>query len=116
MVYNYDYRKARAVYKNAKMVFTMKHHPIVFGYGEGIPVISIALDDYYWHKNSGAMKNCGQADFCLTEQEFYSDDAVQRIDLFFKNYDSLKAAVIAWNEEMKPLDCEVQQRVLAEIL
>jgi len=77
--YDYDYRIARGVIARSKLMFTMKHHPIIFAYGEGIPVVSVALDDYYCRKNMGAMQICGQGEFCIDERIFFSDDQAKRI-------------------------------------
>jgi hypothetical protein len=34
----------------------MKHHPIIFAFGESVPVLSMSLSEYYSHKNIGALK------------------------------------------------------------
>ena len=57
----------------AELVITFKHHPIIFALGEGVPTLSISLDDYYLRKNSGAMANCGQECFCVDEEMFFSN-------------------------------------------
>jgi polysaccharide pyruvyl transferase WcaK-like protein len=111
--YHFDYREARAVYRMAQMVFTMKHHPIIFGYGEGIPVLSVALDDYYYHKNKGAMDNCDQGHYCLTAERFYSADALSIIQEFFDSYESNQATVKAWLESARSSEAEVQELFLA---
>ncbi|MCD6459748.1 polysaccharide pyruvyl transferase family protein, partial [bacterium] len=53
--YGYDFKDARGLIKFSECCVTMKHHPIVFSCGEEVPVISIAFDDYYKHKNIGAL-------------------------------------------------------------
>lgn len=53
--YNYDFRVARAVIAGSEVCVTMKHHPIVFALGEGVPAVSLALSEYYHHKNGGAL-------------------------------------------------------------
>jgi polysaccharide pyruvyl transferase WcaK-like protein len=111
--YHFDYREARAVYRMAQMVFTMKHHPIIFGYGEGIPVLSVALDDYYYHKNKGAMDNCDQGHYCLTAERFYSEDALLTMQEFFDRYESNQATVKMWLESARSSEAEVQELFLA---
>lgn len=54
--YDYDFKSIRSVIANSEICITMKHHPIIFAVGEYIPVISMALSDYYLHKNAGALK------------------------------------------------------------
>jgi polysaccharide pyruvyl transferase WcaK-like protein len=59
---DFDFRKIRKVIADSKLCVTMKHHPIIFAYGENIPVISIVHSDYYYHKNKGAQAQYGQED------------------------------------------------------
>lgn len=59
---NFDFRKIRKVIADSKLCITMKHHPIIFAYGEDVPVISIVHSDYYYHKNKGAQAQYGQED------------------------------------------------------
>jgi polysaccharide pyruvyl transferase WcaK-like protein len=110
--YHYDYREARAVYQMASLVFTMKHHPIIFGYGEGVPVVSVALDDYYYHKNKGAMDNCDQGQYCLGADSFYSDNAEEVLREFFDSYDSNQAIITKWLEIARPVEAEALELFL----
>lgn len=110
--YQYDYREARATYQFARMVFTMKHHPIIFAYGEGVPVVSVALDDYYYHKNKGAMDNCGHGRYCLDQSTFYSDQARVSFDVFFDEYDSLKEELNLWLSEAREIETEPMERFI----
>lgn len=73
--YGYDFHIARGVISKAQWVFTMKHHPIIFAQGEGVPVVSVCLDDYYYRKNKGAMANFGHERFCLNKDLFFSAEA-----------------------------------------
>lgn len=54
-----DYRRTRRAIADAALVLTMKHHPIIFAVGEGVPVVSMAYSDYYVHKNVGALEQYG---------------------------------------------------------
>lgn len=54
--YDYNFRTVRSVISKSDICITMKHHPIIFALGEYVPVISMALSDYYLHKNAGALK------------------------------------------------------------
>lgn len=60
--YSYDFRVVRAVISNSQVCVTMKHHPIIFAMGEGVPSISLALGSYYEHKNRGALALFGLED------------------------------------------------------
>lgn len=57
-----DFRRTRRAIADAELVLTMKHHPIIFAVGEGVPVVSMAYSDYYVHKNVGALEQYGLAD------------------------------------------------------
>lgn len=116
MDYNYDYREARAVYREASAVFTMKHHPIIFGYGEGVPVISVALDDYYYHKNKGAMDNCGHGDFCLEKERFFSKDAEKVVKGFFENLPDYQNEISNWVDSARLQETEAIDRFIRQHL
>lgn len=57
--YDYDFRKLRRAVADARLVVTMKHHPIIFAVGEDVPVVSLAHSPYYEHKNRGALGQYG---------------------------------------------------------
>lgn len=71
--HGYDYRIARGVFAGARAVLTMKHHPIIFAHGEGVPCLSVALDSYYLRKNRGAMAHFGQEALALDAAGFLGD-------------------------------------------
>lgn len=94
--YKYDYRIARGVIGRAKLMITMKHHPIIFSYGEGVPVISISLDDYYYRKNKGAMDLCGQTDYCMDIDTFMNKHAFTVLDNMINNITSNQTKITNW--------------------
>lgn len=57
--YDYDFRKVRTVIGRAKMCITMRHHPLIFSIGEKTPVISLVSQEYFSHKNVGALRLVG---------------------------------------------------------
>lgn len=67
--YEYDFRVSRAVFAQAEVCVTMKHHPIVFALGEAVPVVSLARSDYYQHKNVGALRLFGLERFNVDLEE-----------------------------------------------
>ena len=83
--YNYDFRIARGVISKAQWIFTMKHHPIIFAQGEGVPVISVCLDDYYYRKNKGAMANFNHEKYCMDHDRFFSSGAENDLLEFHKS-------------------------------
>lgn len=88
--YGYDFRLARGVIAKAVCVFTMKHHPIIFAQGECVPVVSVCLDDYYYHKNKGAMANFGHEHYCMDEQIFFSSESAAVLGEFCKELPRLR--------------------------
>ena len=56
---------AVALIQNANLCITMKHHPIIFAMATAVPTVSMAFDDYYHHKNYGAMKIFQQEDYLI---------------------------------------------------
>ena len=74
-------KKLRKVIADSKLCITMKHHPIIFAYGEDIPVISILHNDYYFHKNIGAMAQYGQERFSIAlDDENFMDKFKMLLD------------------------------------
>ena len=68
----------------------MKHHPIIFAYGESIPVLSVCLDDYYYRKNKGAMSLVGQEKYCMDQNAFFSDQSKKITEEFISKRYELK--------------------------
>ncbi len=59
------FRTARSLISESSMCLTMRHHPIVFALGEAIPVVSLFCNDYFRHKNIGALSLFGLDDFSV---------------------------------------------------
>ncbi len=78
--YSPNYRFVRGAIALSSFVLTMKHHPVIFAQGEGVPVLAVALDDYYYHKNLGALRNLRQDKNLLSKENFYSNSAISKID------------------------------------
>ncbi len=63
--HSYDPSIAVGLIQNATLCLTMKHHPIVFAMAGKVPVVSCVFDEYYWHKNYGAMSIFSQEDYLI---------------------------------------------------
>lgn len=61
-----DPEKTVSIIKNASFCITMKHHPIIFAMAGGVPTIALYYEDYYKHKNIGAMSLFGQERYVLS--------------------------------------------------
>ena len=88
--HGYDYRVVRTVLAGSRCVLTMKHHPIIFAHGEGVPCLSIALDPYYLRKNRGAMSHAGHERFVLDKEEFLGGKAPAMVGEFVAQLDTLR--------------------------
>lgn len=77
--YDYDYRVVRGAIGGAVALLSFKHHPLIFALGEDTPCLSISFDPYYARKNTGAMANLGQADFCVDRAGFYDETLTSRV-------------------------------------
>lgn len=80
--HRYEPAVAVGLIQNAALCLTLKHHPIVFAMAASVPVVSVVFDDYYWHKNLGAMKIFNQEAYLIDgrECESLSASIVERID------------------------------------
>lgn len=99
--YDYDFRKVRRVIADSKMCITMKHHPIIFAMGEGVPAISLAFSDYYLHKNIGALTQYKQDKYSVNlENDDYYQLFVSIFNILIENYDSEVSLINQSKEEL----------------
>jgi len=100
--YDYDFKKIRGVISKAHYCITMRHHPIIFALGEGVPTISLAQNEYFVHKNSGALDLCGQQKFCinLNDEEFL-DRFKTLFNELINNETAIKAQIAVKLDELK---------------
>lgn len=99
--YSPDYRVVRGVIADSALVFTMKHHPIVFAQGEGVPVVSVALDAYYLHKNKGALENTGDGMFSADRDVFFADQMLALFSSALSQRDTISRRMAAWTNCMR---------------
>lgn len=113
--YNPDYKVVRGIIADAQFVFTMKHHPIVFAQGEKVPVIAVALDDYYLHKNMGAMDNTGHSAYMVNSVEFDTDKPLKLIRQILKTRDELIKEIGDCIEKLKITELKTYSRILSKL-
>lgn len=113
--YSPDYRVVRGIIADAAFVFTMKHHPIVFAQGEGVPIVSVALDAYYHHKNKGAMDNTGDGEYLAGRDTFNSSDILNLIGKVIQNNDSIRSRIRLWSDAMRKIELNPYREALAHI-
>lgn len=114
LAYGYDFRIARGVISKAKWVFTMKHHPIIFAQGEGIPVTSVCLDDYYYRKNKGALANFGHEQFCMNKDVFFSPSAESILLSINEQLPKLKKSMAVKLSEYRAIEDRILPRLLKD--
>jgi coenzyme F420-reducing hydrogenase beta subunit/polysaccharide pyruvyl transferase WcaK-like protein len=78
--YGYDPSIAVGIVQNAALCLTMKHHPIVFAMAGKVPTVSCVFDEYYWHKNLGAMSIFGQEAYLIDARKTqkFSDELTDK--------------------------------------
>lgn len=113
--YSPDYRMVRGIIADAAFVFTMKHHPIVFAQGESVPIVSVALDPYYLHKNKGAMENTGDGAFLADSKGFEGDCVLEQIRRVVDERESIRIRMRRWTDEMKDIELTPYQIALEEL-
>lgn len=100
--YDYDFRTVRSVIGKSEICVTMKHHPIIFALGEKVPVISLALSDYYEQKNIGSLKIFGLEKYnVMLLRESYYKDFELNFDEIAANKDSIIRTVEERFSELK---------------
>jgi len=110
--YSPDYRVVRGIIAEAQLVFTMKHHPIVFAQGEGVPVVSVALDDYYVLKNRGALDNTGHGEYMVDIATFETKRPLSLIAQALQKREEIRSEMLGWVESMRTIELDVYREVV----
>lgn len=110
-----DFRLAISAIQGAKICISMKHHPIVFAMAGAVPTLSIAFEDYYFHKNFGALALFGQEQFMLRFENLDDGrfkDAVYRV---WNDSDAIIARINAALEDCSAINGEIIRLYLASL-
>lgn len=101
--------------QNATLCLTMKHHPIIFAMAAAVPTVSMTFDDYYHHKNFGAMSIFHQEDYLLKSTLVGIEQHVYEITKrAFVNREEVSRKIAEVAEELKPMSGEVIYRFIAK--
>ncbi len=101
--YIYNIEKTIAIIRNAEVCITMKHHPIIFAMGNGVPVISIADSKYYDHKNKGALSIFGLGEFSIyCEPDKLYETLLTKCETIWKERDKISKTIKRRYDELKP--------------
>lgn len=96
-----DFKTARALIASSSICFTMRHHPIVFALGEAVPVVSLYCNDYFEHKNIGALSLFGLDEFSLDlRKEDFVQSSERLIDKALSSKDAIKTRIKVTLEEL----------------
>jgi polysaccharide pyruvyl transferase WcaK-like protein len=112
--YSPDFRVVRGVIADSALVLTFKHHPIVFAQGEGVPVVSVALDDYYQHKNLGALENTGHGEYLVTRDQMEGDAVLSLCRKALAQSDQIRTQMAVWVEKMREKELDLYLRFGSE--
>ncbi len=91
--YEYDYKVVKGVIGGARICLAMKHHPIVFAMANAVPTIGVAVDDYYLHKNRGALALFGMDEWMLSSFTIFGETAENMIVDILQQHYNIKRGV-----------------------
>lgn len=115
MAYNPDYRVVRGVITFSEFVLTFKHHPIVFAQGENTPIVAIALDKYYEHKNKGALANTGHEGLLVDREGFFADQVDHLVSKVISEKTVIEEQLGKWSHEMREIELQPYVDALTKI-
>ncbi|OEU67538.1 MAG: hypothetical protein BBJ57_10865 [Desulfobacterales bacterium PC51MH44] len=111
--HGYNLNLSVGLIANATLCLTMKHHPIIFSLGSCVPVISMAFDDYYLHKNKGTLKIFGQEEYSIScEAVTLGETIVKKTIRAYHNREEISRKISAKIEQLRPRSGEVITRWL----
>lgn len=102
-----DFRLVISVIRSARLCVTMKHHPIVFAMGGGVPTIAIYSEEYYRQKNSGAMQLFGQEGFCLGADSVAAGGVWEVADQLLGREEEVREQILSRLEALRPRRGEI---------
>ncbi len=114
-VYPYDYRMVRAAIAGAECLVSYKHHPLIFALAEGIPSLSISLDEYYRRKNHGAMQHAGQAQYCVHGDALFEDSTVVLLHRLYTTRVEIRTEIRARIADLRNAHTRLTQQLFASL-
>jgi polysaccharide pyruvyl transferase WcaK-like protein len=92
--YDYGYEENIGFIQELDLVISMKHHPLIFAFGAGVPAVSINHSEYYVHKNLGALRNFNFERFTVMLNDTELSELKGLIETLFENIDAYHEAII----------------------
>lgn len=107
--------QAVALLQKADLCMTMKHHPIIFAMAAAVPTVSMTFDDYYFHKNYGAMKIFNQENYVIkvAPEELEMKLYATAKEVFLHRAD-LSKNISTVVEEIRPMSGEVIKKFITD--
>lgn len=107
-----DFSIIRKVIADSEICITMKHHPIIFAVGEKIPVVSLAYDPYYVHKNAGALAVFDLEKFNIDISDNFNLEKIKKlIELGLKEKQTIANQLTIRLEELKKVRIQFLKEV-----
>lgn len=113
--YNYDYQLVRGVIAGSRFLISFKHHPLIFALGEGVPTISVSIDDYYERKNSGAMANFAMEKYCIHGDNFFKEDVERILSDIMLDDIAIRADLTSRCQELNKYSTDIFKKVIPQI-
>lgn len=102
--------------QRASICVTMKHHPIIFAMAAGVPTVSISFDDYYYHKNHGAMSIFNQERYLLRSDPCCLEEKLCNMTMeAIKNKSEISKDILCVVEKLRPISGDVIRGFLKNI-
>lgn len=95
-----DAKFVASIYRNAYATITTRHHPIIFSMGGSTPVISIVFEEYFKHKNIGALKLFNLEDYVIRFDENFKDLFERKISTLVNQYSTIQSSIALKMDEL----------------
>ncbi len=109
-----DFKIVISLIRNAYMVISMRHHPIIFAMSGGVPSLSIVFDDYFKHKNIGAMKLFEQKSYVCSEDEVETGTFEEKLKNILINRDNISSVIMKNTQKYRKDKGRIIKRYLKE--
>lgn len=107
-----DFKLSIAAIAGAKACVTMKHHPIIFAMAGAVPTLSLYFENYYRHKNLGAMSLFGQQRYVFSHECLEGDQVFAAIDKLLKENIVVSGVIRSFLSEYEKLSGEIIRQYL----
>ncbi len=114
--HNNNFKIVISLVRNSNFMISMRHHPIIFAMSGGVPTISIVFDDYFKHKNIGAMKLFEQENYVCREDEVVNGLFEKKLSTLIENREEISSIISKHAFEYKKKRGLIIKKYLKEFL